>query len=260
MTKSELTKLLKQIAEDKKLATAEIPPTVYPNEVATYQIIRTRAQERVLEGEIKYRDYVNNHMGGMILIGTPEQQESFAKLAKNIGETINFDTNEIYRKATESAFFMMGGTGSLTADQLALVYTEIRYISRELGIFRLRDPMVDWMFQISWQNKELFSVGIRESFYKSNGIKLSATALQKFVQDEALRLAAPNTTIPVVVMGVQDNEIQEFALLFTHGSVVVDLRDVEVNEEFVTQAFNALIIAIKNQTQNPMKTQENTNG
>src|SRR6266545_6820641 len=105
--------------ESDAIAKAEIPPTAHPMDLQTYMTLRVRSQERALEAKLRYWTYVDEHMAGLILLGDSDKQEAFAKLANKIGGTLSFDTNAIFREIVKSAFFMMGGQGSLTADQLA---------------------------------------------------------------------------------------------------------------------------------------------
>lgn len=248
MTKAELNELLKSIKENRAIATAEIPPDVMPGDIQTYQVLRVRAQERALASELEYRNFVDTHMGGIILQGPVENQRKFAEIAAAKGKTVNFDTLNFYRKMTDVAYFM--GQGSLTADQIALVYTELRLASRTVNIFRLRDPLMDWMMAQVWTTPDDFANGVRLSLFKSNGINLTGTTLKRYVEDESLKTLSTRTTIPVVVVGVPENELSEWETLFLHGSIVVDVK--EVTEESVVEVFNQLKTQITNK--------EKTNG
>lgn len=235
-TKEDIIELLKSIETDKGIAVAEIPGDVLPSNIPIYQITRTRAQERVWENQQIYKDYVSNHIGAIILQGPEEKQLEFAKRAEEEGGTLTYDTNKVYRDMTKNAFFHMGGQGSLTADQIALVFSEIRLLTRtELNIFRLRDPDIDWMMMTSWKDPNEFADGVRDAVFRSNGIKLTETHLLKTIQDSCLEKPIPRTTIPVVVLGVKESELAEFAKLFSYGHVVVDVsKEADVKEVFET--------------------------
>lgn len=245
-TKEEVAQLLRSIQENLAIVDAEIPPTVPFNEVSVFTRAKITASEVAYQKRQEYKEYVQGHMGAVILKGPHEKQVAFSKLAHEVGKTITFDSQELYGKLTESAFFMMGGTGSLTADQVSLVFTEVRVFTKgELGITRLREPDFHWMFQYSWNDPVKFAQGFRHSLFLTNGIRVTQEALLKKVFDDSLATPIARTTIPVVILGMQTEEESDFKTYFAHGYTVVDLADKEVDEELIKTTFVTLRDTIK---------------
>jgi len=256
-TKEEIAQVLKNIKENEALAVAEIPPDVQFKDVVGCQINREAAAQRVQELKYVYGEYIAKHLGGIILKGDRKKQEAFADLAKKVGGTFNFDTNDLYEKMTDNAYYMMGGGGTLTADQLAMVFAETRLFARsQLGITRLREPDCNWMFNYSWSTNHSFAEGIRRSFFLTDGITLTREALLKAVREDAFKNPVPRTTVPVVMLGVKDAEDAAFAEFFSHGYIVVDVDAVEATEENVVKTFTELRDIIKTKT----APKETTNG
>lgn len=259
--KDEIAQLLKKIKESEAIAKAEIPPNTEFKDVAGYARLRVQSQEAAYTYTQQYLAYVKQHLGGIILHGPRAAQLEFAELAQKMGKTITFDSDKLYLGLTEKAFMMLGGKGSLTADQLALIYSEIRLLSRsELGIFRLRDPNTNWMFNYAWNTHESLADGIRKAVFDTNGVKLTAEALLKTVKDDCLANPNARTTIPVVFVGMKKAEEDEFKAAFGHGYIVVSVGNEPVTEDAVKQAFVELRETIKNHNGNNTQTKETTNG
>lgn len=243
-TKEEIADLLKSITENEKILRGEMPPVPF-SEVVTYQRLKMQASDNVQDAVNRYSEYVKSHIGGIILNGPLESQREFAKQAETIGQTHTFDSADFYRRLTDVGFGMMGGTGNLTADQLALCFTEIRLAKQDLNIFRLRDPDFQWMFAYSWSDPQKFSDAMRHSLFLTNGLRFTESAMFRRIWEEALRLRSPRTTIPVVIIGAREEELPEFDKLLTHGYITLDLTDKTVDEKLVTDTFIQLRETIK---------------
>lgn len=255
-TKEEIAQVLKSIKENDAIAKSELPPVQF-SEVALYQRIRAQAAESADKSKALYQSYLNSHFGAIILKGDRTKQAQFAELAKKIGDTLVFDTNALYEKMTANPFYMMGGTGSLSPDQIALIFAELRLLSKgELGITRMREPDFNWMFNYSWKTNEALAEGVRRSVFLTNGIELTMRSMLKYAIEESLHNPIPRTTIPLVCLGIKDAEDEQFKAFFSHGYIVVDVDAVEPTEENVTKTFVELRDIIR--TQNAPK--ENTNG
>lgn len=252
-TKEDIVQLLKTIQENDAVAAAEIPPTVPFKDVLMFQRSRANAAETAYQRKVEYKAYVEQHIGAVLLKGDYEKQRKFAELAAGIGQTITFDTIQMYRKLSDVGFGMMGGTGSLTADQVALAFTEFRLLTRDLGMFRVRDPDFQWMFRYNWTDPQAFSNAFRKSFFATNGLKITQTAMFKEVFEASLATPIARTTIPVVILGMQPEEEEAFKESFPHGYTVVDLNDKEVDEKLVTDTFITLRDTIKAKSQPPIK-------
>jgi hypothetical protein len=248
-TKEDIAQVLKSIKENDLLGVKEIPPTVEFKDVAGYQRVRAQAAQTAHESRLAYAEYLEKHLGAIILKGDRAKQAAFAEIAKKVGNTLVFDTNEMYEKLTTSAFYMLGGTGSLTADQISLMFTELRLLSKgELGITRMREPDFNWMFAYSWNSNEALAEGLRRSVFLSNGIALTLKAMLKAAKDESIANPIPRTTIPIVMMGIKQAEDEQFFEAFAHGYIVVDVDVVEPTEENVTKTFIELRDIIKTKT------------
>jgi hypothetical protein len=251
MTVKELGELLQQIEADKTVAGSELPPVEMKN-VPMFQRIRMQAGERCYANQTFYREYVLTHLGGIILIGPEDRQREFAKLAEEAGKTLTFDSDVLYRDIAKSAFYMTGGKGTLGVDQLALMFSEIRLKCRtEFNIFRLRDPETDWMFSHTWHSAEALADGIRNSIFRTNGLDFTLAAIYKHVSDVSLANPIARTTIPVVFMGMKDEELPALKDVLQHGYVVVDVTDSSiVIEDEVKKTFQALKTTIKTLKEN----------
>jgi hypothetical protein len=248
-TKEEIAQVLKTIEETTAFAKAEIPTTSEFRDISTYQRMKAMAAETASTNQAAYVGFVESHLGAIILKGDRTKQAIFADRAQKIGNTLVFDTNAFYEKLTENAFFMMGGTGNLGVDQVALVFTELRLKSRnELDMKRMREPDFQWMFMHSWQTNEMFAEGIRKSIFGTNGIDLTLKALLRHAGTESLNNPTPRTTVPIVLIGIKDAEDELFHQAFSHGYIVVDVDAVEATDEVVTQTFIELRDIIKTRT------------
>lgn len=245
-TKEEIAKVLEKIAENEAVARAELPPVPF-GDIVTYQRQRMMAADTANDLKQQYLDYVVRHLGVIVLEGNEDKQKEFAKLAAKVGNTVTYDSLDLYRKMTGPAFGMTGGTGNLSADQLVMIFSEIRLKCRtELDIFRLKDPETNWMFQYAWNSNNDLADAIRKSIWISNGILFTNTDFLKFVKQECLTKPVARTTIPVVFIGMQPEEKEAFLASFTHGYIIVNVDDTDtVNEKFVTDAFKSLKNVIK---------------
>jgi hypothetical protein len=247
-TKEDIAQVLKTIKENDLIARSEIPPVPF-GEVPLYQRIRSQAAETADRLKAEYQVYLNSHFGALILKGDRTKQMQFAELAKKVGDTLVFDSNALYEKMTTNPFYMMGGTGNLSPDQIALIFTELRLLSKgELGITRMREPDFNWMFSYSWKTNEALAEGIRRAVFLTNGISLTLASLLKYAIEESLHNPIPRTTIPLVVIGMKDAEDEAFQAFFSHGYIVVDVDALEPTEENVVKAFTQLRDTIRTKT------------
>lgn len=249
MNVKEIGELLQQIDADRKVVAAEIPPVEF-KDVVTFERIKVTANERIFANETFYREFVKSHIGAIIPEGMDEEkQREFAKVCEEEGKTLTFDSYKLYRDIAQNAWAMMGGTGQLGVDQVALMFTEIRLKCRtEFGIFRLRDPDFDWMFQQAWRSIDELADGIRHSIFRTNGLAFTLAAIQKYVADESLARPVARTTVPVVMIGMKDEELSELQTAFSHGSVIVKLNlegSAVSTKEAVTETFKQLKNTIK---------------
>lgn len=244
-TREDLAKLLTRIVESQKIVDAEIPGVMF-QDVIVYQRLKAQAMESLSTDREIFREWLENHIGGIVLKGPREKQVAFAKLAEDVGETITFDSSAIYRKLTDTGFGMMGGTGSLFVDQIALCFTEIRLFTRELGMFRVRDPDFQWMFSRSFTDPQELADAMRLSLNVTNGFNITRIALYRHVFETSLAEPIVRTTVPVVLLGILPEEESYLAEAMPHGYTVVDLTDKDVDERLVKETFVALRDTIKN--------------
>ena len=248
-TKEDIAQVLKTIEETTAFAKAEIPTTAEFRDISTFQRMRALAAETASNNQAAYTAFVESHLGAIILKGSKAKQLAFAEVAKKVGSTLVFDIDAFYEALTLNAFYMMGGTGNLGVDQVALVFTELRLKSRnELDMKRMREPDFQWMFMHSWQTNEAFAEGIRKSVFLTNGIQLTLKAILRHAGTESLNNPMPRTTVPLVIIGMKDAEDELFHEAFSHGYIVVDVDAVEATDEVVTQTFIELRDIIKTKT------------
>lgn len=256
-SKEDIAKLLKTIAENEAIQKAEIPPTAHPTDIPGYHRLRITAAENIQKDRMVYRQYVEGHLGAMILFGPYDKQVEFAKKAESVGQTVTFDSDIMYQKMVASSFAMMGGVGTLTADQISLIFGEIRLLTRaELNIFRLRDPDFQWMMNRAWMKLQDLADGIRHSLFRTNGIKLTKAALLKAIFDSKYTNTIARTTTPVVIIGMKDEEVEPFTKTFNHGYTLIRLdTDTKITKELITQSF----IELRDTIKSPKVLKENQN-
>lgn len=247
-TKEDVKQLLEEIETNRRVLTTDMPPVEFKH-VATYQNMKARAGEALRDAETDLRRFAETHMGGIVPQGSEKNQREFAEIAKPLGDTLVYDTAQLYRDICHRAFASMAGTGNFGVDQIQLISSEIRLKMRaELSIFRMRDP--DWTATAGTSMQDLDDLAnrVRASVRRTNGMLLTSKSLFKFVGDECLANPNPRLIIPVVILGVKESELAELDALLPNRNVVVTVDDVEDMEETVKDAFLKLKNAFKSKS------------
>jgi hypothetical protein len=159
---------------------------------------------------------------------------------------------DLYRSLCKDTFFLMGGSGEFRVDQIAHIYKELRWLTRnELGMTRFRDPEIAWMTGVSIKSVDQMALGLRDSILRTSGFTLATKAILRDVKQAALARPIARMVVPVVALEVDAAEIPFYETAFPHRVTVVKPGEANVEAQ-VIEAFTSL----KN-LMNPPK--ENTN-
>ena len=155
--------------------------------------------------------------------------------------SLTYNTNKLYRDLCARAYYSMGGTASFGVDQIATIFSELRLLSRaQLNIFRLREPDMTATAGVGMNSLDDLADRVRAATRRSNGMLLTEKAMLKAVGDEALAKPNPRVIIPVVVIGIKEDELLWFKEAREGRSIVVPVDDVTDMEKTVKEAFKQL--------------------
>jgi hypothetical protein len=247
MTLPEIEKLLKQIEEDAHEANrdlSEIPFHVLPAHKTSVQ----QAKDRLVQRRSLYDQYVDGHAAVIVLQGpgaTPFSHENFADLASDVGDTVTFFADSLYKRIAGVIEPTLNAERRATSEAIGEAASAFRAWALNVGVRTYTIPDWDYIRTHASHSKEDLVAIVRTAIRNTTGDIVNVASLKHLVREQSALLKTAESVIPVIVVDAIPEEAEALANAFGNRGITFTLADEPLSENTVVKAFNQLKIKLK---------------
>ncbi len=201
-------------------------------------IAKVNATERLVGIRDEYKKMLAERAFSLFVVGAPEDQKTFARIAEAEGETVTVSAMHLYRRLAFDASPAIGDARQFGSTALGLLVRSIEDVARETGTQRLlQTPLLKDVAIVKTFDDTVNTV--RELVLQSMGYEFNKEWIENEAFKSAFAQGRSEKVIPIVLTDSQDGDLELQSKIFNGKGLLVRVPST-VNRDFVLAQFERI--------------------